>query len=85
MMYSAHDTQMAMIWEFLAPTNYDPFFIPYASFMQMELYKDEKCTNKNIDECFYVLFTMNGQELQLNIDKCKNKNLCPYPDVREFL
>lgn len=40
MMYSTHDTQLAVVWEFLDPKNYDPLYIPYASFIQMELYKD---------------------------------------------
>ena len=43
MMYSSHDTQLGIIWEFLKPTNFDPDSIPYASFLHMELYKDPTC------------------------------------------
>ncbi len=85
MMYSAHDTQLAMVWEFLNPTNYDPFFIPYSSFIHMELFKDEKCNEKDLNACFHVLFSMNGEELNLDIPSCKHKTLCPYPEVRKFL
>jgi hypothetical protein len=53
----------------------------------MELYKDEKCSkeSRNADKCFYVLFTMNGKELKLDVDNCKHKAMCPYKDVRKFL
>ena len=74
MMYSTHDTQVAIIWQFLDPKNYDPLYIPYASFIQMELYKDQNCQEEgeNQDKCFYMQFSMNGKELILNTDKCKN-------------
>lgn len=87
MMYSTHDTQLGIVWEFLDPVNYDPLYIPYASFIQMELYKDEKCKEdaKNTDKCFYMMFTMNGKELMLNTDKCKNRTMCPYSVAREYL
>lgn len=52
-----------MIWEFLKPTNYDPLFIPYASYINMELYKDQKCKHANTDnsdDCFSIMFLMNG-------------------------
>ena len=45
MMYSSHDTQVGIIWEFLQPQNFDPSYIPYASFMQIELYKNHNCSS----------------------------------------
>lgn len=50
MMYSSHDTQVGIIWEFLQPQNFDPSYIPYASFLQIELYKDQNCsTSMKVD------------------------------------
>lgn len=87
MMYSTHDTQVAIIWQFLDPKNFNPLYIPYASFIQMELYKDQKCKEdpENLDKCFYMLFSMNGNELVLNAPKCNNQTMCPYSAAREYL
>jgi len=62
MMYSSHDTQVGIIWEFLQPSNFDPSYIPYASFLQIELYKNQNCSStiekKNLDadkgKCYYL-------------------------------
>jgi len=47
MMYSSHDTQIGIVWEWLNFTNYNFDTIPYASFLQMELYENKKCKEKD--------------------------------------
>ena len=38
MMYSAHDTTVANVWDFLKPTDFEYSVIPYASFVQIKLW-----------------------------------------------
>jgi len=47
-MYSSHDTQVGILWEWLNFTTFQFDSIPYASFLQMELYEDKNC-NKESD------------------------------------
>ena len=63
MMYSSHDTQVGIVWEWLNFTNFNFDYIPYASFLQMELYENKQCKENNSEKCFNVLFTANGHEL----------------------
>jgi hypothetical protein len=69
-MMSAHDEQLANLWQFLEPVNFlqddqkgnysEWYFIPYASHMHMELHKKKECEH----HCYYLLFTSNGQPLK---------------------
>jgi hypothetical protein len=43
MMYSSHDTQVGIVWEWLNFTNFNFDTIPYASFLHMELYENKYC------------------------------------------
>ena len=43
LMYSSHDTQVGILWEWLNFTSFQFDSIPYASFLQMELYEDKNC------------------------------------------
>jgi hypothetical protein len=64
MIYSAHDDQLinTMIW--LAPTNYEMDFTPFASQVVFELSYDNSCTTAN-DDCFKVHTRYCGIELDL--------------------
>lgn len=87
MMYSSHDTQVGVLWEWLNFTTFQFDSIPYASFLQMELYEDKNCHSVQSDpsKCFSVLFNANGKDLKYDIDGCRNKSMCPYPLVRQYL
>lgn len=85
-MYSSHDTQVGVLWEWLNFTSFQFDSIPYASFLQMELYEDKNCSaQSDPTKCFSVLFNANGKDLKYDIDGCRNKSMCPYPLVRQYL
>ena len=68
-MMSAHDDQIGILWQFLELqkfyTNSEPwFYVPYASFVQIELVKESNCQDTDLTaSCFYLKFSSNGQPL----------------------
>ena len=64
LIYSAHDTQIGMLWQFL---NLDFENIPFCSFIQMELHKNENN--------YFVQFLTNGKSVK--IGGCQ-ETMCPY-------
>ena len=86
-MYSSHDTQVGLIWNYLNPTNFDPYYIPYASFIQMEFYKDQNCKDfsNTVEECYAVQFLMNGHKLEFDIPNFKNQSMISYSAMKKYL
>lgn len=82
-MFSAHDSQIAIIWEFLNAANFNLTTVPYSSFVQMELYK--KGFNCKKEDCFFIKFVSNGHALTFDIPSCKDKAMCEYKAMREYL
>jgi hypothetical protein len=72
-MYSSHDTQMGIIWDFLAPIldMQEWYYIPYASYLELTLKYDKVCINEilsqslttSFDDCFTVHFKTNGRSI----------------------
>jgi len=66
MMYSAHDNQIANLWVHLQPVNFSYDYIPYSSYITMQLYMDQDCIKNNqleIEEkadCFIINLISNG-------------------------
>jgi hypothetical protein len=41
-MYSAHDNTIAVLWEYLHAKNFDWYYIPFASYVQIKVYLDDE-------------------------------------------
>lgn len=72
MMYSSHDTQIGILWDVLSPKNFKPLTIPYSSFIQVELFKNQTCLKeKGTDSCFVMQITSNGYPLKFDLEGCR--------------
>jgi len=85
MIYSAHDTQLINMYNWLSPLNLEEDYVNYASTNFFELRYSESCLNgPNANEsCFRVGVIFNGVELVLN--GCDSTGGCGWDDFLNFM
>ena len=88
MMYSAHDNTIANVWAWLKPANFKWNQIPYASYVQINLWYNPQCsTREELEEsCFKVSLTSNGKPLLFQIgDRAIGPNLMSYSQFMKYM
>jgi len=60
--------------------------MPFASFIQMELYNNHTCLSANQSDCFFVKFNQNGHFFTFEGVGCdSNTGMCPYNNMMKYL
>ena len=100
MLYSAHDLEVAGLWELFRPINYQYHSIPYASNFKMSLWYDSNCPtyhqnqNQLKNKCLQLSMSANGVQLAFTNKTAEensthivdtSRNYIPYEEGHEFL
>ena len=87
-MYSSHDTQISILWEYLEQIlEHDSwYYIPYASHVILELRYDSGCIEMGeegyYEKCFTVKITTNGKEMKF---KANGEESIQYREFMEVM